>query len=244
MTRGYIVKAGDTLERIARRELGDGRRWREIQALNGGLDPRRLRVGARLLIAGEPRPPALEPAVPSVPKESAPATPKVATTSYTVKSGDVLGRIAQRELGSARLWQRIVELNPGVDPNRLHVGAVLKLPVTDRPVAPRSALVAARPMMPHLTPRLRNSLVAGCLFVATLYAPENLALLHAPAQFSGPSVQLSGSSARSPESRAAAAEVRPTVRRRPVVALAGWRRAEEIHIASRPAPPEEELAGE
>lgn len=99
-------------------------------------------------------------------------------------------------------------------------------------------------MMPHMTPRLRNSLVAGCLFVATLYAPENLALLHAPAQFSGPSVQLSGSSARSPESRAAAAEVRPTVRRRPVVALAGWRRAEEIHIASRPAPPEEELAWE
>jgi len=154
-TRAYVVKDGDTLERIARRELGDGRRWREIQALNAGIDPRRLKIGARLLIAGEARPQAGSRPVSSEPKRPAPAPSKVATTAYTVKRGDVLGRIAQRELGSAKLWPKIVELNPGVDPNRLHVGAVLRLPRVERPVAPERRLVAKADIPSGSRPRIR-----------------------------------------------------------------------------------------
>jgi len=48
----YVVQAGDTLTGIAARELGDDERWREIQALNDGLDPRRLAVGMRLELPG------------------------------------------------------------------------------------------------------------------------------------------------------------------------------------------------
>ena len=109
-----------------------------------------------------------------------------------------------------------------------------------------------------MTARLQSLLIVGCLLVAALYAPENLALLHPtaqltelPAQPSGSSAMPSGSwgqrpgpSERPPAVHAAATKIRPAVRRRPAVALAGWRRADEVRIASRPVPPEEELAGE
>jgi len=48
---GYVVRAGDSLYRIAERELGDGLRWREIHAANRaviGDDPTRIQVGMEL----------------------------------------------------------------------------------------------------------------------------------------------------------------------------------------------------
>ncbi len=44
----YSVKPGDTFTRIAKTQLGDGNRWREIQALNPNIDPRMLKVGQSL----------------------------------------------------------------------------------------------------------------------------------------------------------------------------------------------------
>jgi nucleoid-associated protein YgaU len=46
----YLVQSGDTLERIARRVLNDGRRWRELYEWNRDQlsDPALLRVGQRL----------------------------------------------------------------------------------------------------------------------------------------------------------------------------------------------------
>lgn len=44
----YVVKSGDSLTRIAERVLGDGQRWKDIVALNPGLDPKRLSVGKSL----------------------------------------------------------------------------------------------------------------------------------------------------------------------------------------------------
>jgi len=123
-----------------------------------------------------------------------------------------------------------------------------------------------------MTARLQSLLVVGCLLVAALYAPENLALLHpaahptgfpaqpasasakptdasarptdASAEPTGSWAHRPGPSARPPAVLAVAAESRPAVGRRPAVVLAGWRRADEVRIASRPAPPQEELAGE
>ena len=43
--RVYVVQEGDSLWRIAERELGDGHRWREIFAANHG---RRMRDGQLL----------------------------------------------------------------------------------------------------------------------------------------------------------------------------------------------------
>lgn len=46
----YEVRRGDTLWRIAEKQLGSGTRWREIASANGISNPSRLRVGARLSI--------------------------------------------------------------------------------------------------------------------------------------------------------------------------------------------------
>jgi nucleoid-associated protein YgaU len=46
----YTVKKGDTLINIARTELGNEHRLKEIQNLNPGLDPAKLKVGQELLI--------------------------------------------------------------------------------------------------------------------------------------------------------------------------------------------------
>lgn len=136
-----------------------------------------------------------------------------------------------------------------------------------------------------MTARLRTLLVAGCLLVATLYVPDNLALLRATegavplsASFAGapalhdplskqcvgsspllvgflpsPAAESAGSASRrsgpalahpTETVTAVARELAAARRPRPAAVLAGWRRAEEIHVATRPAPPEEELAGE
>lgn len=148
-TRTCVVGGGETLSQISQRELGTYKRWREIAALNGDLDPARLQKGmvlvlpprdtaqaAQLVAAATAAPvPASRPAAP------APRAP--ATGTYTVQKGDVLSLIAQRELGSSKRWREIVALNPKVDPDRLIVGARLVLP-TGAAGAPRTASAPAR----------------------------------------------------------------------------------------------------
>lgn len=46
--RWYTIQRNDTLERIAQRYLKDGRRWREIAALNRALDPHKIVPGTRI----------------------------------------------------------------------------------------------------------------------------------------------------------------------------------------------------
>lgn len=46
--RPYVVKSGDTLERIAQRELGQSKRWQEIAQANKLTLPYALKVGQRL----------------------------------------------------------------------------------------------------------------------------------------------------------------------------------------------------
>ena len=43
--RTYTVREKDTLWSIAKRHLGDGQRWRDILAVNPGLEPRKLMSG-------------------------------------------------------------------------------------------------------------------------------------------------------------------------------------------------------
>ena len=73
------------------------------------------------------------------PVKPAPVTPPPVTSSpvaktrtYTVKSGDYLGRIAQKQLGSARLVGRIRDLNKGLS-DKLKIGQVLILPASSSP---------------------------------------------------------------------------------------------------------------
>jgi len=132
-TRTYVVRAGDTLGEIAQRELGTFKRWTEIQRLNGGLDPAKLRSGMKLkLPAGGQAVAAAQPA-PARPSAPAPAP----GGSYVVRKGDSLSVISQRVLGTATRWREIVALNPGLDANRLAVGTRIVLPADGRAPALR-----------------------------------------------------------------------------------------------------------
>ena len=48
--------------------------------------------------------------------------------TYTIRSGDTLGSIAARHLGASKRWPEIARANPGLNPDRLRVGAVINLP--------------------------------------------------------------------------------------------------------------------
>ena len=134
----YVVKADDqTLGHIAMRELGTWRRYTEIVDLNPGLDPEKLRVGARLVMPpAEPKPApevaATPPAAPAA--ETTEETPSGAT--YRVVENDSLWKIAARTLGDGALWGEIAAVNPEIDVDRLTVGQVLRLPSSDREAAP------------------------------------------------------------------------------------------------------------
>lgn len=52
-------------------------------------------------------------------------------TEYTVKSGDTMSSISFEWFGTESRWDLIAKANPFVDPNRLRVGQVLRLPPRD-----------------------------------------------------------------------------------------------------------------
>ncbi len=54
-TVSYTVKKGDTLYSMAKNQLGNGQRWRDIITLNPGLDPAALKIGSTLLIPTAPK---------------------------------------------------------------------------------------------------------------------------------------------------------------------------------------------
>lgn len=161
----YVVKSGDSLALIARRQLGAESRWTEIAAANPGLDPKRLSPGMKLVMPSGAAPAAtnapstssttkVASASKSTPKVTKPAADtKVAaaknSSTYTVKKGDVLRSIAREKLGDEARWKEIVALNPGLDPKKLAVGQKIKLPGGEsrRPVTVATVAAAGKPQV-------------------------------------------------------------------------------------------------
>jgi LysM repeat protein len=56
------------------------------------------------------------------------AQPSPEANTYVIRKGDTLWSIAKRKLGSGRRWKEIVDENPGLDPQRLVIGKVIRLP--------------------------------------------------------------------------------------------------------------------
>ena len=112
----HVVKAGDDLWSLAERYYGDGRDWRKIAAANpkvltGGPD--RLQVGWRLKI------PDLDEGI-----------PEAGRRIVTVRRGDSLSSIAERELGARARWKEIFHVNRAQlsDPDEIAVGMKLVIP--------------------------------------------------------------------------------------------------------------------
>ena len=61
-------------------------------------------------------------------KSSAETSPSAPADTYTIVAGDSLRSLAAKLYGDERQWRSIVTANPGLDPRRLQVGQVIKLP--------------------------------------------------------------------------------------------------------------------
>ena len=128
----YTAKPGDSLGKIARRVLGSDTPQTRTALLK--LNPELAR-NPDLIIAGHTY---KVPADASAAVSSTATTPTASSTTpstasgrtYTVKSGDVLGTIAQKQLGTFRRWKEIIAANPDQlsDEHDLKVGMVLKMP--------------------------------------------------------------------------------------------------------------------
>mgnify|MGYP003631180992 CR=1 FL=1 len=138
----YKVQPGDSLERIASRQLGDWKRWEEIAQLNGVTNPNMIRVDQVLdLPAGAQAQPGEQPR--STPRARFVSNDVSGTRTYTVKSGDALSVIASRECGTKNRMGEILALNPGLKADKIYVGQKLKLPAGGAAVAQATPATAS-----------------------------------------------------------------------------------------------------
>ncbi len=146
----YLIKPGDSLQRIARHTLGDADRWEEIQQLNGMRNTvviagRKL----RLPVGANPDRTSYADAKNKA-KGVTEAASKTAAGSgyYAVKSGDSLSQIAQDELGSVKRQKDILALNPGLTAKNLRAGSKIRMPVRGKNVVKNSAKNSSKKTSP------------------------------------------------------------------------------------------------
>ncbi|HEX7008858.1 MAG TPA: LysM peptidoglycan-binding domain-containing protein [Phycisphaeraceae bacterium] len=89
------------------------------------------------------------------PASRPPAARPASASTYTIQAGDTFSSIAQKLYGSERRWVDIAQANPTIDPARLRVGQVIRLPGAAAGASAASAQPAAQ------TPRLASAASAG-----------------------------------------------------------------------------------
>ncbi|MCR9076410.1 MAG: LysM peptidoglycan-binding domain-containing protein [bacterium] len=122
--QAYTVQSGDTLIGIARRLLGDGDRYTEIEALNADkLGPDLvITIGMKLRLPSDAT------IITLGSRETPRSMRSRGERSYTVKPGDTLGEIAFKLLGTSKRMEEIVELNGLDSADTIFVGMTLKIP--------------------------------------------------------------------------------------------------------------------
>jgi LysM repeat protein len=150
--RIHVVQPGENLYRIG---LQYGVSWVVLAQLNNLPNANALVVGQQLRIPGNP----------NTGGTPTPTPPPATETTYVVQPGDTLARIAS---SFNVTWQQIAQLNGLVNPNRIFVGQVLKIPgATPAPqlthtVQPRETLfvISLRYGVPWMTIASANNLSA------------------------------------------------------------------------------------
>lgn len=132
--RFHEVRPGESLSSIAKYYYGDTYNALQLARFNKIDNPNRLSVGHRLRI------PLTAPAFSGLassgnanPSSASPTPPAPDVTqyaSYTIRSGDVLSKVAQRLMGTSKRTNELYELNRNVitNPDRLIPGTVIKVP--------------------------------------------------------------------------------------------------------------------
>ena len=135
----HTVLKGETLTRIAQRHYGNGDYWRTIAKANPGKVSRDGGVQLGVVLDIPKREDAqLGQAFVNVPSERAIRVDTRVTNTpgntIEVQGGDTLSELAAKHLGSAGLWEDLLDANRDKldDPTDLQVGMKLRLPGTAR----------------------------------------------------------------------------------------------------------------
>jgi nucleoid-associated protein YgaU len=128
-----VRRSGETLIAISRWYTGAADNWKRLVQANNGLNPRRIKVGDRILIPAalmkthQPMP--ADFMNPSASKKRIPSRGEPAPYVHTVRrSGETLVAISRWYTGSADNWKRLVEANNGLNPRRVRVGDKILIP--------------------------------------------------------------------------------------------------------------------
>ncbi|MFH1709096.1 MAG: LysM peptidoglycan-binding domain-containing protein [Planctomycetota bacterium] len=147
----YTVKEGEWLGDIALNQLGKAHRWREIAAINPGMNPNKIKVGQKIKIPTGSS---------SSTSSTAGGVPALGSTGYgttslgqpagdidyTVRSGDSLQSISKQFFGTYSRWKDILRANPHIkNEYSLFVGAKLKIPMGSGNAAPAPIPAAPTP---------------------------------------------------------------------------------------------------
>jgi nucleoid-associated protein YgaU len=108
----YVVKKGDSLWKIAERELGSGYKWVELAKTNNLKNVGVLIVGQKLTLTEKTNSQAFD------------------NSTYKVVKGDSLWKIAVTKYGDGFQWTKIWNLNKNKlnNPGKLEIGMTLTLP--------------------------------------------------------------------------------------------------------------------
>lgn len=119
----YKVRKGDSFARIARRELGSERHTALLASLNKKVNPAKLQIGQTLVL----------PSASELGQDGFKTVNKSVATgayrTYTVSKGDTFDKIARVELGSIKRVKELRAMNSSVNPRKLQIGQVIKLPL-------------------------------------------------------------------------------------------------------------------
>jgi nucleoid-associated protein YgaU len=128
-----VRRSGETVIAISRWYTGSAENWKRLVDVNNGLNPRRIRVGDKILIPGELM--KTQQAMPadymnsSAPKKSMASRVEPAPYVHTVRrSGETVIAISRWYTGSAENWKRLVDINNGLNPRRIRVGDKILIP--------------------------------------------------------------------------------------------------------------------
>jgi len=111
----YIVRAGDTLAKIAQQIYGDTEKWREMAELTSLKNPNHVRPGDVVYYTLSEKTLAFATAYEGTPR-----------MEVKVQTGDTLSAIAQRVYGSPMDWKSIWRQNAElINPDKLEVGQTL-----------------------------------------------------------------------------------------------------------------------
>jgi len=127
----YVVKAGDSLSKIAVRH---GVNFRELAELNQITDPNKIRIGQKLILPDYAKPSQSQPAA----KPAASAKPKAAAGeggTYEVKAGDSLSKIA---VAHKVALKDLAAANQITDYNKIRIGQKLVIPGAAKAEAPKA----------------------------------------------------------------------------------------------------------